>query len=109
MGIVKIGQIIESKVEIKVEKALSGEVVTIPKGNKVIIGADGFAYHLRNGMIQPLAEDMEVKGYDAAGIARYLYERLSVRFAIDKMLEDYDDSEEDFIEEIEYHLRDIGF
>lgn len=109
MSVVKIGQIIESKVETKVEKALSGEVVTIPKGNKVIIGADGFAHHLKDGMIQPLGEDMEIKGYDAAGIAKYLYDRLGNCFAIDEMLENYDLSESDFVEEIEYCLDDIGF
>lgn len=48
----KIGQILTSNCEMEVEK-MFGEKVVIPKGNKVIIGADNLAHHLRNGMIQP--------------------------------------------------------
>lgn len=52
----KIGQILTSTEDVEVEKALSNEKVIIPKGNKVIIGADKLAHHIRNGMMQPLAE-----------------------------------------------------
>ena len=52
----KIGQILTSTEEVEIEKALSGEKVKIPKDNKVIIGADKLAHHIRNGFIQPLAE-----------------------------------------------------
>ena len=62
-----------------------------------------------NGMIQPLQEDSEVKGYDASGIAEYLYICLRNHFEIDDMLENYDDTKERFIEEIEYALEEIGF
>ena len=105
----KIGQILTSKEDVLVEKALSGEKVIIPKGNKIIIGADGFARHIRNGMMQPLPEDAEVKGYDVSGIAEYLYLSLRVHFEIDEMLENYDLTKKEFIEEIEYYLSDIGF
>lgn len=67
------------------------------------------AHHIRDGMIQPLAKDAEVKGYDASGIAEYLYTSLRNHFPIDEMLEEYDDTKERFIEEIEYALDDIGF
>jgi hypothetical protein len=107
--IYKIGQILTSNTDVEVEKALSGEKVVIPKGNKIIIGADKFAHHIRNGMIQPLPEGTEVKGYDAKGIAEYLYAKLSCMFAIDEMLEEYEQTEEEFINEIEYFLDDIGF
>ena len=105
----KIGQILTSKEDVEVEKALSGEKVMIPKGNKIIIGADEFAHHIKNGMIQPLPEDAVVKGYDAYGIAEYLYTKLKNRFEIDEMLENYDYTEQEFIDEIEYFLNDIGF
>ena len=59
----KIGQILTSNQDVEVEKALSGEKVVIPKGNKIIIGADKLAHHLRTGMIQPLGT-AEVEGYD---------------------------------------------
>lgn len=48
----KIGQILTSNCEMEVEK-MFGEKVVIPKGNKVIIGADNLAHHLRNDMIHP--------------------------------------------------------
>ena len=105
----EVGQILTSKEDIEVEKALSGEKVTIPKGNKIIIGADNLAHHIRNGMMQPLPEGSQVKGYDASGIAEYLYTYLRNHFEIDEMLEDYDDTKERFMEEIEYALEEIGF
>lgn len=64
----KIGQILTSNQDVEVEKALSGEKVVIPKGNKIIIGADKLARHLRTGMIQPLGT-AEVEGYDSEGLA----------------------------------------
>ena len=105
----KIWQILTSKEDVEVEKALSGEKVTIPKGNKIIIGADKLAHHIRNGMMQPLPEDSEIQGYDASGIAEYLYTYLRNHFEIDEMLEGYDDTKERFMEEIEYALEEIGF
>ena len=44
----KIGQIITSNEDVEIEKVLSGEKVIIPKGNKIIIGADKFAHHIKN-------------------------------------------------------------
>ena len=105
----KIGQILTSKEDVEVEKALSGEKIIVPKGNKIIIGADKFAHHIRNGMIQPLQEGSEVKGYDTKGIAEYLYIYLRNHFEIDEMLENYDDTKKRFMEEIEYALEEIGF
>ena len=105
----RVGQILTSKEDVEVEKALSGEKVIIPKGNRIIIGADNLAHHIRNGMMQPLPKESEVKGYDASGIAEYLYIYLRNHFEIDEMLEGYDDTKERFMEEIEYALEDIGF
>lgn len=105
----RVGQILTSKEDVEVEKALSGEKVIIPKGNKIIIGADNLAHHIRNGMMQPLPEESEVNGYDASGIAEYLYIYLRNHFEIDEMLEGYDDTKERFMEEIEYALEEIGF
>ena len=105
----KIGQILTSNQDVEVEMALSEEKVVIPKGNKIIIGADGFAHHIRNGMIQPLKEGSEVKGYDPEGLAEYLYMKLRCRFEIDEMLDNYDLSKQEFIKDIEFWLDDIGF
>lgn len=105
----KIGQILTSNCDVEVEKALSGDKVVVPKGNKIIIGADNLAHHLRNGMIQPLAENIEVKGYDSEGIAEFIFSWVSRFYPIDEMFEDYEVDEKEFISEIEYALDEIGF
>lgn len=104
----KIGQILTSNQDVEVEKTLSGEKVVIPKGNKIIIGADKLAHHLRTGMIQPLGTD-EVEGYDSEGLAEYLLLVLKTHFPIDEMLEDYEISERMLLDKIEYAFDDIGF
>ena len=104
----KIGQILTSKVDTAVELALSGEKKVIPKGNKVIIGPDKLAHHIHTGMMQPLG-DATVSGYDCAGLAEYLYLHLRAHFPMDEMLEDYEVTKEQLMEEIEYALDDMGF
>ena len=104
----KIGQILTSNRDIEVEK-MFGEKVIIPKGNKIIIGADKFAHHLKDGMIQPLQECIIVDGYDTEGIAEYLTKKLSAIFPLEEMLEDYDIEKARFEEEIDFLLDDIGF
>lgn len=59
----KIGQIVTANQDIKVEKALSGDVATIKKGSKAIIGADNFAHHLSTDMIQPISKAVKIEGY----------------------------------------------
>lgn len=105
----KIGQILTSNQDVEIEKALSGEKVIMPKGNRIIVGADNLAHHIINGMIQPFSEGTEIKGYDVNGLATYLYTYLRKHFPIDEMLEEYDDTKERLIEEIEYALEEIGF
>lgn len=104
----KIGQILTSTKDVVIEKALSEEKVTIPKGNKIIIGADKLAHHIRDGMIQPLADGSEVKGYDSSGLAEYIYICLKARLPIDEWMDDYEISKDDIVEEIECALDDIG-
>lgn len=104
----KIGQILTSNCDVEVEK-MFGEKVVIPKGNKIIIGADKFAHHLKSGMIQPLQRDAVVEGYDSEGIAKYLMKKLSAIFPLEEMLEDYDIEKARFEEEIDFLLDDIGF
>ena len=103
----KIGQILTSTEEVEIEKALSGEKVIIPKGNKVIIGVDKLAHHIRNGFIQPLAEGSTVEGYDVTGIAEYLYIVLRNHLPIDEMMEDYEVTKQEVIDEIECALDEI--
>ena len=105
----KIGQILTVKRDFNVEMAFSDEKRTILKGAKIIIGPDRLAHHLIGDYIQPLAEDAELDGYDTHGIAEYLYQCISQHFPIDDMLEQYNDTKERFVEELECALDDIGF
>ena len=91
----KIGQILTSTEDVEIEKALSGEKVKIPKGN------------IRNGFIQPLAEGLTVEGYDTTGIAEYLYIVLRNHLPIDEMMEGYEITKQEIINEIECALDEI--
>lgn len=82
--------------------------VVIPKGNRIIIGADQFAHHLRDGMIQPLG-DATVQGYDTTGLAEYLLLVLKSRFPVSEMMEEYGIEDKEIQDEIECALDDIGF
>lgn len=104
----KIGQILTSSRDVEVEKALSGEKVIIPKGNRIIIGADKLAHHIRDGMIQPLADGLEVKGYDSSGLAEYIFMCMKAHLPITEWMEDYEISKNEIIEEIECALDEIG-
>lgn len=103
----KIGQILTFKEDTEITLALSEEKLKIPKGNKVIIGADRFAHHIRDGRIQPIRDDSIVEGYDNAGIAEYLYIVLQNHLPIDEMMEDYNITKKDIVNEIEYALDEI--
>lgn len=105
----KIGQILTTTDGRECERALSGEKVIIPKGSKIIIGADNLAHHLRDGSIQPLAKSDTVEGYDTEGLAEYLLKVLESRFPIREMVEDYGIIRDDLLGELEYALDDIGF
>ena len=104
----KIGQILTSNRDVEVEKALSGEKVVIPKGNKIIIGADKLVHHIRDGMIQPLSDGSEVKGYDSSGLAEYIYICMKAHLPITEWMEDYEISKNEIVEEIEDALDEIG-
>ena len=105
----KVGQILTSKRETELETAIYGTKVKVPAGNKVIIGADKLAHHIRNGMIQPIAKDIKVDGYDVEGLAEYLMIYLKNRYPLEEFFEEYDVDENGFREEIEFALDEIGF
>lgn len=107
--IYKIGQILTTTEDKEVERALSGEKVIVPKGSKVIIGADNLAHHLRDGSIQPLAKTDKIEGYDTSGLAEYLTQVIVNRILPADCLEEYEITKKDIQNEIEYALDDIGF
>ena len=47
--IFKYGQILVSKKETILEGALTGKKTVVPKGNRIVVGFDGFAHHLNGG------------------------------------------------------------
>lgn len=105
----KIGQIVTANQDIKVEKALSGDVVTIKKGSKIIIGADNFAHYFSTGMIQPISKAVKIEGYDTEGLAGYLFDYLKFQFPLDEFCENYDVSDRSFKDDIACALEEIGF
>lgn len=103
----KIGQILTSDHDVEMELGLSGKKVIIPKGNKVIIGADKLGHHIRDGRFQPLQEDAIVEGYDTTGLAEYLYICLRNHLPLDEMMENYDLIKQDIVDSIEEALDEI--
>lgn len=106
-----IGDVFEVTETYKGKSVLSNEEVTIPEGEKVIIGADKLAHHISSGMISPIGEDSTVEGYNAKGIANYicLFLRSHLAFDLDEMLNEYDHTINDLADEIQYALQEIGF
>lgn len=105
-----IGQILTAKHDIKVEKAMSGEIVEVKKDSKVIIGADKLAHHWDGSMVQPLSKDIVVEGYDASGLATWIaYILLHEVPMLGDLIEDYDISAEDIESTIESALEEVGF
>lgn len=106
-----IGDVFEVTEDYKAGAVLLNEEVTIPEGEKIIIGADKLAHHISSGMISPIEKDSTVEGYNAEGIAKYicLFLRSYLAFDLDEMLEGYDLTMNDLADEIQYALEEIGF
>ena len=105
-----IGQILTAKRDLKVEKAMSGEIVEVKKDSKVIIGADKLAHHWDGSIVQPLAKDIVVEGYDASGLATWIAHILLQEVpCLADVIEDYDINVEDFQQTIESALEEVGF
>ena len=100
----KIGEVLVTKADVEIEAALSGKKRKVPKGSHIVIGADRLAHHLNTGIIQPLAADSEVKGYDVIGIARVVMHCLERRYPLIEIFENYDIEYQEFGEEIEFAL-----
>ena len=106
----RYGQIITSKVETEVETCLGGKV-TIPKGNKVIVGFDKFGHHICSGIVQSFSDELlnELEDkVDASGLAKYLTMFLWNKFPISELAEEYEFTKGDFQEKIEWALNEIG-
>lgn len=104
----RIGEILVTKEDTELTSAISETKTIVPKGTRIMIGADKLAHHFGTGIIQPLQDDAEVNGYDTEGIAKAIIYSLGVRFPLKEMFEDYDIDEEDFKDEIDFALSEYA-
>lgn len=106
--IFKYGQILVSKKETILEGALTGKKTVVPKGNRIVVGFDGFAHHLNGGYIQPFGEDVRLEGFSSSGIIEVIQNCLFSHFPIKEMCEDYEIDPDDIRKELIYALDEIG-
>lgn len=109
-SVVKVGQILKTTQDAEYQAALSDTKRTVKAGTRLWVGADNFV-HYQNGMIQPISDtDFEVKGYDAAGIAEWLWLFIRNHTCISEdVLSDYNETPESFKDQLEYALDELGF
>lgn len=101
--IINIGEFFIAKKDIELENK------TVKKGEKVYIGADGFAHH-RDGTIQSLEDNVEVKGYYVRGLADFIWFYIRNNTPInEELLDDYDESPDCVKEAIMDALEELGF
>ena len=101
------GEMLVSKSRIEVTN-ISGSSEIIPKGNKVVVGFDELAHHLRNGYIQAFSEYTDIKGFCSDGIIEIIYSYLRRRLPLSEMLSDYDVAPEAFKNTVSDALEEIG-
>lgn len=105
----KIGQIVTAPRDYELE-GYFGSKRTIKKGTQAWISTDGAIYHL-NGVIETPADgNFNVSGYDVEGIAQRILAQLKIHLPFGDMLEDYEVTEKDITDAIEWALDDgLGF
>ena len=104
----RYGDLLVSRQETKLELAISGKEVTVPAGNKVVVGFDGFAHHLRDGRMQAFEGGTRLHGFSSSGVIEAIMNTLSRELPFEGMLEAYDVTEEEFRSTLEYALDEIG-
>lgn len=106
--IYNIGQILTAQKDIELEGIL-GAKKAVKKGAKIYIGADDFAHH-RDGTIQPLGDNVEVKGYSVSGLADFIWLYIRNFTPIDEnVLENYDETPKCVKGAIMDALEELGF
>lgn len=106
--IYNIGQILTARENIELEGCL-GTNKTVMKGSKIYIGADSLAHH-KDGTIQPLGDNAEVKGYSVIGLADFIWLYIRNFTPIDEdVLEDYDETPNCVKDAIMDALEELGF
>lgn len=89
--IYNIGQILTVNKDIEIERCFGTKDI-IKKGTRIYIGADNFAHH-RDGTMQPLGDNTEVKGYSVSGLADFIWLYIRNYTPVNEyVLEDYDET-----------------
>lgn len=110
----KIGEMITLYSNVELKDFLGNKTLE-KKGTKIWVGADEFA-HYQDGSIQPLSENVTIKGYDDRGITERIFTQLKTDFPLlDEFCVKYKDkdgiriiSSEDIKESIQYALEQLG-
>lgn len=106
-NIYNIGQVLTVNKDIEAEMCF-GEKQIIKKGTKVYIGADNFA-HFKDGTIQPLGDNTEIKGYSVSGLADFIWRYIRNNTSINEdILEYFDESPNCVKEAIMDALEELG-
>lgn len=106
--IYNIGQNLAARKDLELE-GIFGEKKTVKKGTKIYIGADNLAHH-RDGTIQPLGENTEVKGYSVSGLADFIWGYIRNFTPIDEdVLEEYEETPDCVKSAIMDALEELGF
>lgn len=106
--IYNIGQILTAQKDAELE-GCSGTKKTVSKGTKIYVGADNLAHH-KDGTIQPLGDNTEVKGYSVSGLADFIWLYIRNFTPIDEnVLENYDETSDCVKSAIMDALEELGF
>ena len=107
----KVGEMMTLYADVEFKDFL-GDKTLAKKGTKIWIGADSLA-HYQDGSIQPLPENVTVKGYDDRGITERIFVQLKTDLPLAEMCEEYKDEDgvgigEDIKESIQHALKELG-
>ena len=104
----RLGQIIETDIDQKIKRMVSGDIVTLPKGSRLLVTRTGFKVLSRecHNCILPL-NGKEINGIDYTNISRLIYQRLNGVLGLEMYLDDEEIELDEFLEEVEDVLMDI--
>ena len=107
----KVGEMMTLYADVELKDFL-GDKTLVNKGTKIWIGADNLA-HYQDGTIQPLPENVTIKGYDDRGITERIFAQLKTDLPLAEMCEEYKDEDgvgigEDIKESIQHALDELG-
>ena len=102
----KVGEMMTLYADVELKDFLGNKTLA-KKGTKIWIGADSLA-HYQNGSIQPLPENVTVKGYDVRGIMERIFSQLETDLPLDEITVRNMKLLKYIRESIEYALDELG-